>query len=112
MSICSTAAPDPKKKLIGKRRGGGPPAKEDPEEVVDPEDAIEDQPKPKERGTPRILDAKWDGKSVFDVADAAEIFEISPWAVYEAIKSGELGAVKIGRLLKIPRHVIERKLAV
>jgi len=47
-----------------------------------------------------------------NVADAAEIFEISPWAVYEAIKSGEIGAVKIGRLLKIPRHVIERKLAV
>ena len=67
---------------------------------------------PKPGSTRRILDAKWDGKSVFDVADAAEIFEISPWAVYEAIKSGELGAVKIGRLLKIPRHVIERKLAV
>jgi excisionase family DNA binding protein len=78
MSICSTAAPDPKTHA---------PAQ-------------------------RILDAKWDGKSVFTVTDVAEIFEISPWAVYQAIKDGELGAVKIGRLLKIPRHTIERKLAV
>ena len=62
--------------------------------------------------TPRILDAKWDGKSVFDVPEIAEIFEISSWAVYELIRSGELGAVRVGRLLKIPRHVIERKLAV
>jgi len=61
---------------------------------------------------PRILDAKWDGKSVFDVPEIAEIFEISSWAVYELIRSGELGAVRVGRLLKIPRHVIERKLAV
>jgi len=60
----------------------------------------------------RVLDAKWDGKSVFDVAEVAEIFEVTPWAIYEAIKRGELGAVKIGRLRKIPRHVIERKLVV
>ncbi len=59
-----------------------------------------------------VLAARWDGKQVFDVADVAAIFEISTWAVYQAIKDGELGAVKIGRLLKIPRHVIERKLTV
>jgi excisionase family DNA binding protein len=67
---------------------------------------------PDSDSAPRILDAKWDGKSVFDVPETAEIFEISPWAVYELIKSGKLGAVRVGRLLKIPRHVIERKLAV
>jgi excisionase family DNA binding protein len=69
-------------------------------------------PAASEDSSPRLLAAKWDGKSVFDVAEIAEIFEISPWAVYELIRSGELGAARVGRLLKIPRHVVERKLAV
>jgi excisionase family DNA binding protein len=58
----------------------------------------------------RILPQKWDGKSVFDVPEVAEIFETSPWAIYEAIKKGELRAVRIGRLLKVPRPVLEEML--
>jgi excisionase family DNA binding protein len=59
----------------------------------------------------RILPRKWDGKSVFDVPEVAEIFDMSPWAIYEAIRKGELRAVRIGRLLKISRPVIEEMLA-
>jgi excisionase family DNA binding protein len=67
---------------------------------------------PKPGRAPRILDAKWDGKSTFDVTEVAEIFECSPWLVRDQIKSGELAVVKFGRLFRIARHVIERKLAV
>jgi excisionase family DNA binding protein len=60
---------------------------------------------------PRILPKKWDGKFVFDVPEVAEIFEVTPWAIYEAIKRGDVRAVRIGRLLKVPRQVLEEMLA-
>jgi excisionase family DNA binding protein len=47
---------------------------------------------------------------VFDVPEVAEIFGTTPWAIYEAIKRGELRVVRIGRLIKIPRPVIEEML--
>ena len=53
---------------------------------------------------------KWDGKAVFDVAEVAEIFEMNPWVIYDLIKRKEMRAVKIGRLVKVPRHVIEEML--
>jgi excisionase family DNA binding protein len=59
----------------------------------------------------RILPRKWDNKSVFDVPEVAEILEVTPWAIYEAIKRGDVRAVRIGRLLKIPRQVLEGMLA-
>ena len=59
----------------------------------------------------QVLPRKWSGRSVFDVPEVAEIFETTPWAIYEAIKRGELRVVRIGRLIKIPRHVIEEMLA-
>jgi len=62
------------------------------------------------RRQPRILPQKWDGKTVFDAEEVAEIFGVSRWYVYEMIKSGDLGAISIGRLRKVPRHVIEGKL--
>ncbi len=58
-----------------------------------------------------VLPRKWGGKAVFDVYEVAEIFEMSPWAIYEAIKKGELRAVRIGRLLKVSRQVVEGMLA-
>jgi excisionase family DNA binding protein len=59
----------------------------------------------------QALPRKWNDRSVFDVPEVAEIFETTPWAIYEAIKRGELRVVRIGRLIKIPRHVIEEMLA-
>ena len=58
-----------------------------------------------------ILPRKWNDRSVFDVPEVAEIFGTTPWAIYEAIKRGELRVVRIGRLIKIPRPVVEEMLA-
>ena len=66
-------------------------------------------PKPEARGRP-ILPKKWDGKAVFDVAEVAEIFEMNTWVIYDLIKRKEMRAVRIGRLVKVPRHVIEEML--
>jgi excisionase family DNA binding protein len=61
----------------------------------------------------RLLPEKWDGKAVFDVPEVAEILEMAPWGIYELIKRNEMRAVRIGqRRLKIPRHVVEKMLAV
>jgi excisionase family DNA binding protein len=59
----------------------------------------------------QALPRKWNDRSVFDVPEVAEIFETTPWAIYEAIKRGELRVVRIGRLIKIPRPVVEQMLA-
>jgi excisionase family DNA binding protein len=59
-----------------------------------------------------ILPKKWDGKAVFDVAEVAEIFEMNAWVIYDLIKRKQMRAVKIRRLIKIPRHVVEEMLAV
>jgi excisionase family DNA binding protein len=71
------------------------------------------QAKPKLEAPSRpILPQKWDGKAVFDVAEVAEIFEMNPWVIYDLIKRKQMRAVRIGRLVKIPRHVVEEMLAV
>jgi excisionase family DNA binding protein len=57
-----------------------------------------------------LLPQKWDGKTVFDVAEVAEIFEMNTWVIYDLIKRKEMRAVRIGRLIKVPRHVIEEML--
>jgi len=67
------------------------------------------KPKLEAPGRP-ILSKKWDGKAVFDVTEVAEIFEMNPWVIYDLIKRKEMRAVKIGRLVKVPRHVIEEML--
>jgi excisionase family DNA binding protein len=58
----------------------------------------------------RILDAKWDGRSSFKAEEAAEILSLSKWAVYEAIKRGEIAVVWVGRRCIVPRIALERKL--
>ena len=67
------------------------------------------KPKPEAPGRP-ILPKMWDGKAVFDVAEVAEIFEMNTWVIYDLIRRKEMRAVKIGRLVKVPRHVIEEML--
>jgi hypothetical protein len=61
---------------------------------------------------PRILPAKWDGRTVFKPKDAAEILNRSIFSIYADIQNGEIAAVRIGRCLKIPRHVLERLLSI
>jgi excisionase family DNA binding protein len=45
-----------------------------------------------------------DGPAVLTMDEAAAILRISRSAAYEAAKRGELGAVRIGRTLRVPRH--------
>jgi len=61
----------------------------------------------------RILDAKWDGRTSFDLPEVAEIFGVSPWTVYQDVKNGgELSkiVVSIGRRKKATRSGVERLL--
>jgi excisionase family DNA binding protein len=37
---------------------------------------------------------------------------MNSWVIYDLVKRKEMRAVKIGRLVKIPRHVVEEMLAV
>jgi excisionase family DNA binding protein len=59
---------------------------------------------------PRVLAAKWDGRSAFTVEEAGEILGISRWSAYEAAKKKELPVVAIGRRLIVPRHALEKLL--
>jgi hypothetical protein len=59
---------------------------------------------------PRIIDAKWDGRSTFDLPEVAEILNISPWSAYEAAKKGQIPFIEIGRRKIVPRRVLERML--
>jgi excisionase family DNA binding protein len=60
----------------------------------------------------RILDPKWDGHSTFTADELAEILKLSRLSVYEAIRSGQIPVVRIGRRMIIPRLVLEKLLNV
>lgn len=59
-----------------------------------------------------VLPAKWDGRAVFEVKHLAEIFDRSLASVYQDIWDGKIKTIKVGRMHKIPRHVVERMLSV
>ena len=43
---------------------------------------------------------------VLNAEEAAAALRISKWAVYEAIKRGEIRSVRVGRVVRIPRAAI------
>jgi excisionase family DNA binding protein len=49
--------------------------------------------------TERLQDARRDG--LLTTADAARVLRVHPWTVRQAIRSGELPSVRIGRCLRI-----------
>jgi excisionase family DNA binding protein len=60
----------------------------------------------------RVLDGRWDGRSTFTVEEAGcEILGLSKCSAYEAVNSGELPAIRIGRRWIVPRHALERILS-
>jgi excisionase family DNA binding protein len=61
-------------------------------------------------GLGSVFNPKWAGRDTFTVPEAAEILRISRWAAYEAVKKGELAAIRIGRRCLVPRRVLERML--
>jgi len=44
--------------------------------------------------------------AVLTADEAADVLRVSRWAVYEAIKRGELRAVRLGRCLRVPRAAV------
>lgn len=50
-------------------------------------------------------------RRVLSVIDAAKALDTSTWSIYRMLRDGELHAVKIGRLTKIPIADIDRFLA-
>lgn len=62
---------------------------------------------PSTPAVPRSLD---DLPPVCNVADVARFLDVSEFTVRELIRRGDLGHVRLGRLVKIPRHEIARLL--
>jgi excisionase family DNA binding protein len=63
-------------------------------------------------GTNRILSPVWDGRETFTVVEAGKILGLARGTAYAAAKAGKLPAIWIGRRCIIPRHALEKLLAV
>jgi excisionase family DNA binding protein len=59
----------------------------------------------------QVLPEKWDGRAVFNVEELAEILRTNTWTIYEAIKRKDISVVRIGRVIRITRPVVEQMLA-
>jgi excisionase family DNA binding protein len=68
-------------------------------------------PDPKTPGSHKqVLPQKWDGRAVFNVEELAEILRTNTWTIYEAIKRKDIAVVRIGRVIRIARPVVEEML--
>lgn len=47
---------------------------------------------------------------VLSAEETADVLRVSKWQIYEAVKRGEIRAVRLGRCLRIPREEIARLL--
>jgi excisionase family DNA binding protein len=63
------------------------------------------------RNRRQALPEKWDERAVFSVEELAEILRTNPWTIYEAIKRKDISVVRIGRVIRITRPVVENLLA-
>src|SRR5207244_384386 len=50
--------------------------------------------------------------AVLTAEEAAAVLRVSRWAIYEAVKRGELRSVRLGRCLRIPRQALLEVLGV
>lgn len=55
-----------------------------------------------------VLPKKWEGRASFTVDETAEIFEISRAHAYAVVAKGDIGSVRIGRSIRIPRAEVVR----
>jgi hypothetical protein len=60
----------------------------------------------------RLLDKRWDGRSAFSVPEVAQILDVAVWSAWAAVKRGEIGTVRLGHRVIVPRYVVERLLTV
>jgi hypothetical protein len=58
----------------------------------------------------RVLSARWDDRSTFNVTETAEILGLSTWAAWQAVNKGDIPVIRIGRRTIVPRHALERLL--
>ncbi len=49
-----------------------------------------------------------ESKAFYKVDEFANRLEVSKWAVYDAVKNGQIRAVRIGRAVRIPATELER----
>jgi excisionase family DNA binding protein len=49
-------------------------------------------------------------RAIYSVKEAAEILDVNPKSIYQAIKAGQIHAIKIGRLVLIPKPSFDRML--
>jgi hypothetical protein len=61
---------------------------------------------------PRLLDKRWDDRSTFSVPETAQILGVAVWSAWAAVKRGEIGTVRLGKRVIVPRYVVERLLTV
>jgi hypothetical protein len=59
----------------------------------------------------RVLSARWDDRSTFNVTETAEILGLSIWAAWQAVNKGDIPVIRIGRRTIVPRVALERMLA-
>ena len=69
-------------------------------------------PTRRERQSGSILGPKWDGRDSFTVEEAGEILGLSRWAAYQAATRQEIPNLKVGARRIVPRHALEKLLAV
>lgn len=54
-----------------------------------------------------LLDSpRWANHAVFTVEEVAEILRLTRWAVYEAVKRGDIPAIRMGRVLRVGRRTL------
>lgn len=49
-----------------------------------------------------------DKAKLFTVKEVANIFRVSSMTIFRLVHSGELGSVRVGRGIRIPRQALER----
>lgn len=57
---------------------------------------------------PRLLD---EIPLALDVATTAGLLGVSEWSVYKAVGAGQIGSIRIGRSIRIPRSALIHLLA-
>ena len=49
---------------------------------------------------------------VLTVEETADVLRIGRSAAYAGVRSGDIPAIRVGRKLRVPRHLLERKLGI
>lgn len=59
------------------------------------------------RGPKGLLDSpRWADHAVFTIEETAEILRLTRWTAYEAVKRGDIPAIRTGRVVRIGRRTL------